>query len=114
MGTLQRLSASPSAVIKLRQMNSEIDVTAVLPSIQAPTLIIHRVEDVRCSINNAREMAGAIPNARMVELPGKDHLVWLEESGTLLAEIRKFVDTAQEPVEPDRVLTTVLFTDIVI
>jgi class 3 adenylate cyclase len=109
----ERLSASPSAVIKLRQMNSEIDVTAVLPSIQASTLIIHRVEDVRCSINNAREMAAAIPDARMVELPGKDHLVWLEESGTLLAEIRKFVDTAQEPVEPDRVLTTVLFTDIV-
>jgi pimeloyl-ACP methyl ester carboxylesterase len=109
----ERLSASPSAVIKLRQMNSEIDVTPVLPSIQAPTLIIHRVDDVRCSVENARDMAKAIPNAKMVELPGKDHLVWLEESGTVLAEVRKFVDIAQEPSEPDRVLTTVLFTDIV-
>ena len=58
-------------------------------------------------------MAAAIPNARMIELPGEDHFVWLEESGTVLAEIRGFVHAAQEPVEPDRVLATVLFTDIV-
>jgi class 3 adenylate cyclase len=109
----ERLSASPSAVIKLRQMNSEIDVRPILQSIQAPTLVIHRVGDVRTSIENARDMAAAIPNARMIELPGKDHFVWLEESGTVLSEIRSFVDAAQEPVEPDRVLATVLFTDIV-
>ena len=109
----ERLSASPSAVIKLRQMNSEIDVTPVLPSIQSPTLVIHRTDDVRCSVEHARQMAKAIKNSRIVELPGKDHLVWLEESGTVLSEIRKFVNTAQAPVEPDRVLTTVLFTDIV-
>jgi class 3 adenylate cyclase len=112
-GRFERLSASPSAVVKLRQMNSEIDVTPILPSIQAPTLVIHRVDDVRCSIENAHEMAAAIPNARMVELLGRDHLVWLEESGTVLSEIRNFVDTAHEPIEPDRVLATVLFTDIV-
>jgi hypothetical protein len=58
-------------------------------------------------------MAAAIPNARMIELPGKDHFVWLEESGTVLSEIRNFVDAAQAPVELDRVLATVLFTDIV-
>ena len=58
-------------------------------------------------------MAATIPNARMVELPGKDHFVWLEESGTVLSEIRNFVHAAQEPVEADRVLATVLFTDIV-
>lgn len=112
-GRFERVSASPSAVVKLRQMNSEIDVTPILASIQAPTLVIHRVGDVRCSIENAREMAAAIPNARMVELLGRDHLVWLEESGTVLSEIRNFVDTAHEPIEPDRVLATVLFTDIV-
>jgi pimeloyl-ACP methyl ester carboxylesterase len=109
----ERLSASPSAVIKLRQMNSEIDVRPILQSIQAPTLVIHRVGDVRTSIENARDMAAAIPNARMIELPGKDHFVWLEDSGTVLSEIRSFVNAAQEPVEPDRVLATVLFTDIV-
>jgi class 3 adenylate cyclase len=109
----ERLSASPSAVIKLRHMNSEIDVTAILPSIQAPTLIIHRVGDVRCSIDNARDMAAAIPAAKIIELPGEDHFVWLDENGTVLSEIRHFVDSAQEPMEPDRVLTTVLFTDIV-
>jgi hypothetical protein len=109
----ERLSASPSAVVKLRQMNSEIDVTPILQSIQAPTLVIHRVGDVRTSIENAWDMAATIPNARMLELPGKDHFVWLEDSGTVLSEIRNFVDAAQEPVEPDRVLATVLFTDIV-
>ena len=100
-------------MIKLRQMNSEIDVTPILQNIQAPTLIIHRVGDVRTSIEHARNMAATIPNARMVELPGKDHFVWLEESGTVLSEIRNFVHAAQEPVEADRVLATVLFTDIV-
>ena len=100
-------------MIKLRQMNSEINVTPILPSIQTPTLVIHRVGDVRVSIEHARDMAAAIPNARMIELSGKDHFVWLEESGTVLTEIRNFVDTAQQPIEPDRVLTTVLFTDIV-
>jgi class 3 adenylate cyclase/pimeloyl-ACP methyl ester carboxylesterase len=109
----ERLSASPSAVIKLRHMNSEIDVTAILPSIQAPTLIIHRVGDVRCLIENARDMTAAIPNAKIIELPGEDHFVWLDESGTVLSEIRNFVDSAQQPMEPERVLTTVLFTDIV-
>jgi pimeloyl-ACP methyl ester carboxylesterase len=99
----ERLSASPSAVIKLRQMNSEIDVTPILQSIQAPTLVIHRVGDVRTSIEHARDMAAAIPNARMIELPGRDHFVWLDESGTVLSEIRNFVDAAQEPIEPDRV-----------
>jgi len=109
----ERLSASPSAVVKLRRMNAEIDVTSILPSIQAPTLLIHRTQDVRTSIEGAREIAATIPNARMVELPGLDHFVWLEESGTVLSEIRKFVDATQEPSEPDRVLATVLFTDIV-
>jgi pimeloyl-ACP methyl ester carboxylesterase len=109
----ERLSASPSAIIKLRQMNSEIDVTPILPSIQAPTLVIHRVGDVRTSVEHARDMAAAIPNSKMIELPGRDHFVWLEESGRVLSEIRNFVDIAQEPVEADRVLATVLFTDIV-
>jgi class 3 adenylate cyclase len=94
-------------------MNSEIDVTPILQCIQAPTLDIHRVGDVRTSIENALDMAAAIPNARMIELPGRDHFVWLEDSGTVISEIRSFVDAAQEPVEPDRVLATVLFTDIV-
>lgn len=109
----ERLSASPSAVVKLRHMNSEIDVTAILPAIQAPTLVIHRAADIRCSIDAAREMAAAIPGARLVELPGIDHFVWLDETGTVLSEIRAFVGATQEAMEPDRVLATVLFTDIV-
>ena len=80
-GAFERLSASPSAVVQLQRMNAEIDVTPVLGSIQAPTLVLHRSDDVRCDCGQARAMADAIPNARLVEFPGKDHFVWLEETG---------------------------------
>ena len=111
--TFERLSASPSAVIRLRHMNAEIDVTPILPAIQAPTLVLHRGEDVRCDCAHARRIAATIPNARFVEYPGKDHFVWLEETGAVLSEIQRFIANTQEPIEPDRVLATVLFTDIV-
>lgn len=111
--TFERLSASPSAVLRLRRMNAEIDVTPILGAIQAPTLVMHRSEDVRCDCAQARLMAAAIPNARMIEYPGRDHFVWLEETGAVLSDIQRFIANTEEPVEPDRVLATVLFTDIV-
>lgn len=109
----ERLAASPSAVLQLWSNNREIDVTAVLPSIQAPTLIIHHTSDVRIDVKAAHELAAAIPNSRLVELPGEDHFVWLDDTGIVLSEISKFVGAAQPEMEPDRVLATVLFTDIV-
>lgn len=109
----ERLGASPSAVIELRKNNAEIDVTSVLPSIQAPTLILHRTGDLRIRVKAAREMANAIPNAKLVELPGDDHFVWLDDTGTVIEEIRKFVGATQALAETDRVLATVLFTDLV-
>ena len=111
--TFERQGASPSAVRDLRRMNAEIDITPILGAIQAPTLVLHRSEDVRCDCAHARKMAAAIPNARMVEYPGKDHFVWLEETGAVLSEIQRFLANSQDPIEPDRVLATVLFTDIV-
>lgn len=109
----ERLSASPSAVIKLRRMNSEIDVRPVLSSIQAPTLVIHRTGDVRVRIEAAREVASKVPNARMLELPGEDHFVWLDESGRVMSAIRDFAGAATAEIETERMLATVLFTDIV-
>ncbi|HJQ60207.1 MAG TPA: adenylate/guanylate cyclase domain-containing protein [Vineibacter sp.] len=110
---LERLSASPSAVIQLRRMNAEIDVRPILPSIRVPTLVIHRTGDVRVKVEAARELAVTIAGAKLVELPGEDHFVWLDDTGTVMSAIRDFVGATQASVEPDRMLATVLFTDIV-
>jgi class 3 adenylate cyclase len=109
----ERLGASPSAVIQLFRANRESEITPVLASIQAPTLIIHRTGDVRVRVEASREMAAAIPKARLVELPGVDHMVWLDDTATVLDEIRRFIGAGLARVEPERVLATVLFTDIV-
>lgn len=109
----ERLGASPSAVIELQKNNLEIDVRPILSTIQAPTLILHRTNDVRIQIDAARVMASSIPDARLVELPGDDHFVWLDDTGRVIEEIGKFVGAVDPVVETDRVLATVLFTDIV-
>ncbi|MCW5749106.1 MAG: adenylate/guanylate cyclase domain-containing protein [Alphaproteobacteria bacterium] len=109
----ERLSASPSAVIQLRRMNAEIDVRPILSSIQAPTLVMHRTGDVRVRVEAARELAATIAGARLIELPGEDHFLWLDDTGTVMSAIRDFIGATQAPVEPDRMLATVLFTDIV-
>ncbi len=109
----ERLAGSPSAVIELWRNNCDIDISSVLPSIRVPTLLIHRTGDVRVRVEAAREMATAIPHARLLELPGSDHFAWLDDTGTVLAEIRNFVGAALAVAESDRVLATVLFTDIV-
>lgn len=109
----ERLSASPSDVIHLQRMNREIDVRGILPSIRVPALVIHRVDDVRVRVSAARELAGSIPNARYVELPGSDHAPWTGDQDSVVQEIRAFMGVAPGAVEVDRVLATVLFTDIV-
>jgi class 3 adenylate cyclase len=109
----ERLSASPSDVINLMRMNSEIDVRAILPTIRVPALVIHRRDDVRVRSFAGRELADNIPGARYVELPGVDHVPWANDQGKIVEEIRQFIGAAPPPVETDRVLSTVLFTDIV-
>jgi pimeloyl-ACP methyl ester carboxylesterase len=110
---LERLSASPTDVINLARMNREIDVRHILPAIRVPTLVIHRRDDVRVRSAAGREIADNIPNARYVELPGSDHLPWTDDQGLIVEEIRQFMGAAPPPIETDRVLATVLFTDIV-
>ena len=93
-------------------MNTDVDVRSVLPTITVPTLVIHRTDDRRVDVGGARWMAEQIPGARCVELEGNDHLIWADPD-PIFDLVEEFV-TGVPPVEvPDRVLLTVLFTDIV-
>ena len=94
-------------------MNSEIDVRPILPSIRVPTFIIHRQGDVRVNVEAGRFMARQIPNAKYLELPGSDHMLWTGETERVLDEVEEFLTGSRSAIESDRVLATVLFTDIV-
>jgi class 3 adenylate cyclase len=109
---VQRNAATPAAWEAFQRMAFEIDVRDVVPSIHVPTLIIHATDDRVCHVENARWLARHIEGARFVELAGGDHLPWFHPDRTL-AEIREFITGSREPDVPDRVLATVLFTDIV-
>jgi class 3 adenylate cyclase len=111
--TYLRLAASPGAAIQVMRMNREIDVRHVLPAIRVPTLILHRNGDRLTSIAQARVMAEHIVGARFVELPGDDHLFTVGDTDVILDEIEEFLTGVRHGPEPDRVLATVLFTDIV-
>ena len=93
-------------------MAFEIDVRHVAPAVNVPTLIVHAVGDRICNLENARFLARTIPGARYVELPGEDHVPWFDPDATL-AEIREFLTGQREAASPDRMLATVLFTDLV-
>ena len=108
-----RASASPAAAVKLVRMNMEIDIRHVLPAIRVPTLILHSVNERFLDVEGSRYMAAQIPGAKLVELPGADHAPWLEDADMIVSEIEEFLTGARPVSEPDRVLATVLFTDIV-
>jgi pimeloyl-ACP methyl ester carboxylesterase len=109
----ERAGASPAAVIALMKMNSEIDIRPVLPTIRVPTLVIHRANDMAVSVEAGRALSRDIPNARFLEVPGEDHLPYIgENADRIVDEIEEFVTGSRAEVEPDRVLATVLFTDI--
>ena len=113
-GKFERLGASPSAAIALMRMNREIDITPILPTIQVPTLLLHKTGDTTVNVEGSRELAAGIPGARLVEFPGVDHLVFAGESGDrVLDEMEEFLTGAKTAVGLERVLSTVLFTDIV-
>jgi len=109
---LQRNAATPSTWEGFSRMAFDIDVREVVPTIHVPALIIHTVGDQVCNVGNARWLAQHLDGARYVELPGEDHVPWFDPEPTL-GEIREFLTGSREPQEPDRVLATVLFTDIV-
>ena len=113
-----RLGASPAAVMALMRMSTETDARSLLPSIRVPTLILHRVGDRSCSVRNSRFAAEAIPDATYVELPGDDHLPWVGDSSAIVHHVEQFLTRLWErgawsEPEPERVVSTMLFTDIV-
>ena len=110
---LERLAMSPTAARAHFAMVADLDVRAVLPSIQAPTLVIHRTQDQLVPVEAGRYLAKHIDGARYVELPGDEHFWWLDDADTVLEEMTEFVTGVRPASEPDRVLVTLLFTDIV-
>ncbi len=106
-------SASPGDAIAFMRIAFEIDVRDVIPSIRAPTLVVHARGDRVCRVENGRYLAEHIRGARYIELESDDHLPWYADAEVVAGEIQQFLTGVREPVEPDRVLTTVLFTDIV-
>jgi class 3 adenylate cyclase len=90
----------------------EIDVTEVLPTLRVPTVVLHRTGDPMVPVEAGRALAAWIPGARLVELPGNDHIPWFGEADALLDEIEEFLTGNRHAPERDRALATVLFTDI--
>src|SRR5215204_1561849 len=94
-------------------MNNEIDVRHVAPAIRVPTLVIHRTGDSRVNVEAGRYLGSSIPGAKYVELPGSDHVIWTGDTDRIADEVQEFLTGSRSEAEPDRVLATVLFTDIV-
>jgi len=111
--TYLRMSASPGAAYALTRMNGEIDVRHALPAVGVPTLILHRLGDQSLPVDGSRYMADRISGAKLVELPGEDHLPWVGDQDGVLDEVEGFLTGVRRGADPDRVLATVLFTDVV-
>jgi pimeloyl-ACP methyl ester carboxylesterase len=109
----ERFAASPSGIKALLRMLDETDARRALPIIRVPTLIIHRHGDLVTRVDGARYIAERIEGARYVELPGIDHFPWAGDAEKVVLEIEDFLTGARRGPEPDRVLATVMFTDIV-
>jgi pimeloyl-ACP methyl ester carboxylesterase len=113
-GRNERLGASPAAVTALMHMNSQIEISGILPAVRVPTLVIHRTGDRTVSVEGGRDVAAHIPGARLVEFPGDDHLFYVGEGADEISDtIEEFLTGSRAAVPADRVLATVLFTDIV-
>jgi len=112
-GKLERLSFGPGNALAYFRMNTQIDVRSILPTIRVPTLVLQRREDVYRDAGHARYLASHIPGARLVELSGVDHLPYVGDSDAIIEEVQEFLTGVRPPPELDRVLATVLFTDIV-
>jgi pimeloyl-ACP methyl ester carboxylesterase/DNA-binding winged helix-turn-helix (wHTH) protein/class 3 adenylate cyclase len=112
--TYLRMGASPGAALALTQMNAEIDVRQVLPSIRVPTLVIHRTDDLCLKVEEGRYVAERIPGSKYVEFPGQDHLPFVGDQDAILDEVEDFLTgVVRHTLELDRVLATVLFTHVV-
>jgi class 3 adenylate cyclase len=109
----ERLATGPRGMRTMLTSELQRDLRSVLSSIRVPTLVLHRVGDRFIRVGHGRYLAEHIPGAKYVELPGSDHLPYVGETQAMLGEIEEFLTGMRPAPEVDRVLATVLFTDIV-
>jgi class 3 adenylate cyclase len=111
----ERLASSPGALRTLLQLNRQIDLTAILPTLQVPVLVLHSKADLQVPVDLGRKLAAAISGVKYIEYPAGDHAVWTANNETMPGNIEEFVTGRRDhgAVELERVLATVLFTDIV-
>jgi class 3 adenylate cyclase len=113
VGALERASMSPAmALVSMQAVGTECDVRAILENVRVPTLVLHRREDA-IPVEYGSYLAEHIPGARLVELDGIDHAPWVGDVNSITGEVEEFLTGMRHAHEPDRVLATVLFTDIV-
>ncbi len=112
-GRVERFGMTPTSFRALLKMNLSLDARSVLPAVSVPTLVVHRSGEQLVAADQGRETAELVPDARYVELPGSDHLPYFDDPETTLGLIEEFVTGQRHAPEPDRVLATVMFTDIV-
>jgi class 3 adenylate cyclase len=109
----ERQATSPGSAVAIVRLLYESDLRALLPTIRVPTLVIHRTQATGFTVDHGRYLASQIPGSSLVELPGVDNLIWAGDQDAIVAEIQSFLTGVRPLPEPDRVLATVLFTDIV-
>ena len=112
IGGLERFASSPGIVRQLVELEKQVDISAILPAIRVPTIVMHRRDDPMVDFELGRRFADAIPAARFIPLEGGDNFSFFGDSDALLDEIEQFITGERRYREPDRVLTTVMFTDI--
>lgn len=112
VGIVERSAGSPSMIRAIGEFISGIDITSLLPSVNVPTLVVHRADDV-VPVAASRHLAANIPGARLSILPGADHLVWVGDSGAVAAEVEEFVSGTRPGAATDRRVLTLMFTDLV-
>ena len=103
-GTSGASAASPGAAVALLRMNTQIDIRAVLPAIRVPTLVLQRVGDLDANVEEGRFLARHIPGARLIELPGVDHLPWVGDQNAVLDEVQEFLTGVRPIANIDRAL----------
>ena len=109
---LSRSSVSPGSARALMQLGYQVNWEAVLPAIRVPTLVLHRSGDLVVPVRQGRKLAEGIPRARFIELPGVDHLMWAGDQDGIVEEVRRFLAEVHPRAAGNRVLATILFTDI--
>ena len=112
-GRYERMSVSPSEGLTLWRSNSDIDIRHILPTIRVPTLILHQREEMFLPLLLSQDLAARIPDAKYVELSGRDHIFWFGDPEETVGEILEFITGSRSAPDMDRVLATVLFVDIV-